>query len=746
MSISSYHFLMKIEKPTIKTKNRLKKLIPSKPSFLIPSKAYNYFTEKEVKFIKKEAYNKFNNHPPNITLKGPQRNRNIKNNNGSLVNNTINNSFKNINMVLKNRNNLYDYRSNFNNDSLYVKNKPMKSINNYNSENNDDNKENLKNKYNINYNNLTIKNERTIIVNKANKMIKETKIYNNYKKLNLKSRIKQRTFSSNLNAIIKNINKDDNNNNNKTSKKNNRNGDKSKKENSNNNYLLNLFYKHQKCNSTMRNFKDNKNASLKSLSIDKINSSRSFSNSVDKRCINKKLYKNNDMNKSELNNNNKNIINKLSKNANHFYSSLKQILPYKGNSNVKNIERYRNESVITKDNQLSKSFTTNNFIKKFYLTQIGKFRMESENNKTKSTIDCPKKNRKIQDYYKYIKTNNPPSKNNHNNYFKYRKRHKMNSISNISDLDYQIINKSRESAVISQKNISIIEEPKAKVIKKILKIDSCTIPGYSVNGVKQKNQDSFFLKKNFLSVNEQFLIGICDGHGLFGDLVSQYISETLPSYIKNISKEELIKAYIDTNESLLNKTKIDCSLSGTTCTSLIITLDKIICANIGNTRAILARFENGCYNSVNLSRDHKPTESDEIKRIISEGGLIKQIYDKNRKEYIGPERIWLKNSDIPGLSMSRTFGDYIAHTVGVINIPEIKVVDFTGGEKFIVVASDSIWQYIDSDECIGIIKEYYEKNMDAIGALNSLVSEAIKRWKKQENKIEDITAVVIFFE
>ena len=267
-----------------------------------------------------------------------------------------------------------------------------------------------------------------------------------------------------------------------------------------------------------------------------------------------------------------------------------------------------------------------------------------------------------------------------------------------------------------------------------------------MNGIKQKNQDSFFLKKNFLSVNEQFLIGICDGHGLFGDLVSQYISETLPSYIKNTTKEELTKAFIDTNESLINNTKIDCSLSGATCTSLIITLDKIICANIGNTRAILARFENGCYNSVNLSRDHKPTESDEIKRIISEGGLIKQLYDKKRKEYIGPERIWLKNSDIPGLSMSRTFGDYIAHTVGVINIPEINIVDFTGGEKFIVVASDSIWQYIDSDECIEIIKDYYEKNMDAIGALNSLVSEAIKRWKKQENKIEDITAVVIFFE
>ena len=328
---------------------------------------------------------------------------------------------------------------------------------------------------------------------------------------------------------------------------------------------------------------------------------------------------------------------------------------------------------------------------------------------------------------------------------KSKKNYKTKPIASLTNIDLYL-NKSKDSFVSNKNKNSQNSNNSNKIIKKILKIDSCTIPGYSLKGVKQKNLDSFFLKKNFLEKEENFFIGICDGHGIYGDLISQYIAQNLPELLKNISKENIIQIFKDLNKALISRSKIDCSLSGTTCTSLIISLEKIICANIGNTRAILARHENGCYNTIILNRDHKPTESEEIKRIITNGGVIRQNYDKIRKEYIGPERIWLKNSDIPGLNMSRTFGDNLAHTIGVINIPEIRYYEFTGNEKFIVIASDSIWQFIDSDECTEIIKEFYEKNLDAIGALNALVTEAIKRWKKQENKIEDITAVVIFFE
>ena len=645
MSLFSSNYLMNIEKYKINNKNKKNKYITSKPSFLITSKTYRYFKDKEN-----------NDKKVNMTLTS---------NNFNINENQVKNNISNYNIKTPMNNNLVINK----NTKKYYKNK-------YNT-----------NTYTINDNKN--KTDRNININIDKENINPNNINNNYKKINIKQRKKGRTLSSNINKIIKE------NLENIEALKTYRNTTRKDKDLILNEYKPN----HKKSNSII-------------ISENNLNlfPSKSF-------CLNN-LFKQKQKNKSHMRNNliniddnNKSIFNNTS---NQFYTRLKQIIPSEETNKINNYMT-KDFSCLNNNNDknINKSFISSNIISKCGINQ---YQINKSNN--------------FNFNYNYINLNKNKNK----------KNNKHNSITNLSNNNLYL-NKSRDYSLLNKNT-----QPKEKIQKKILKIDSCTIPGYSSNGVKQKNLDSFFLKKNFLEKEENFLIGICDGHGIYGDLISQYISQNLPSFIKKESKENLVKAFIDINNSLINNTKIDCSLSGTTCTSLIISLDKIICSNIGNTRAILARYENGYYNAIELNRDHKPTESDEIKRIISQGGIIKQNFDKIKKINNGPEKIFLKNSDIPGLTMSRSFGDNLAHTIGVINIPEVKSYEYTGGEKFIVIATDSIWQYIDSDECVEIIKEFYEKNLDAIGALNSLVTEAIKRWKKEENKIEDITAVVIFFE
>ena len=297
-----------------------------------------------------------------------------------------------------------------------------------------------------------------------------------------------------------------------------------------------------------------------------------------------------------------------------------------------------------------------------------------------------------------------------------------------------------------EKNTKLKNDHHIPIIKKVIKIDSCTVSGYSSPNVAKINQDNYFIIKEFMNDKEQFFMGICDGHGSYGHLISKYICNNLPKKIIQISEDNISEAFLSINNSLIKESKIDCTLSGSTCCSLIISQDKIISANVGDSRAVISRYEKGQFNAINLTRDHKPTESDEMKRIINSGGRIKPFVDNKSGKCMGPDRIWLKNSEIPGLAMSRSLGDNLAHTVGVISQPEIQNFEFNGNEKFIILASDGIWEFIDSDESVKIIKDFYENGKDAVGALNKLVKEAFNRWKKEEDNIDDITAILVFLD
>ena len=322
-------------------------------------------------------------------------------------------------------------------------------------------------------------------------------------------------------------------------------------------------------------------------------------------------------------------------------------------------------------------------------------------------------------------------------------------------INEKIIQNNKEPIIKTKKLIFSPTLPKTKestitikdiISKKVSKIDSCTLAGYTSSGEKKINQDNFFIEKNFLDEKDQFFIGICDGHGEQGHLISSYISKCLPNFLADTSDKSIISSFISLNQNIVQNSKIDCSLSGSTCTSIILNQEKIISLNLGDSRTVLARNENGKYIAINLSNDHKPNIKEERKRILINGGRIKPFYDDKTKKFIGTDRIWIREDDLPGLAMTRSFGDIIAHSVGVISQPEIKRYEFNGNEKFIILASDGIWEYITSQECVNIIKDFYEKNLDAIGAIHYIMNEAFNRWKKYDEIIDDITIILIFFE
>ena len=294
-------------------------------------------------------------------------------------------------------------------------------------------------------------------------------------------------------------------------------------------------------------------------------------------------------------------------------------------------------------------------------------------------------------------------------------------------------------------------------------------PGKDASGKTKTNQDSFVCKTNINNIKDFNIFGVLDGHGPDGHFVSEFASEFIPSQIinnveiKNLSTQEKIymklkennckiinQAFLTIDKHLKNM-QFDVSESGCTCCLVIQIGTHLICANTGDSRAIVVYDQANQINTKNLnyldfvplSVDYKPELPEEISRIILAGGVVEQMKDEYG-EGIGPYRVWVKGKDYPGLAMSRSIGDLKGKTVGVIPDPGILEYDLTKSTKYIIVCSDGVWEFLNNEIVMNLGKKFYLQN-NPVNFCNELISKALKEWEKNESIIDDITAVVAFF-
>ena len=248
-----------------------------------------------------------------------------------------------------------------------------------------------------------------------------------------------------------------------------------------------------------------------------------------------------------------------------------------------------------------------------------------------------------------------------------------------------------------------------------------------------------------------------DGHGAVGQEVSGFLKENLPSDLNTAikaSKKDIVlenvndiitQTFKNVNFKLSNNEMINSHLSGSTCVSLIYTPYKLITANVGDSRAIMGQLVNGQWKSMDLTRDHKPSEPDEKMRILAKGGRIEPMRDDDLT-FIGPPRVWLKEEDLPGLAMSRSFGDRVAHSVGVSAEPEIKEYLLTKEDKFFIIASDGLFEFISSQEIVNIVQECYVNHGDITELCENLYTLSKETWMIEEEVVDDITMIIVFLE
>ena len=284
---------------------------------------------------------------------------------------------------------------------------------------------------------------------------------------------------------------------------------------------------------------------------------------------------------------------------------------------------------------------------------------------------------------------------------------------------------------------------------KVLDYGYHTLAGTNTYFMTKTNQDSYLIKADKINSGEiEYTFGVFDGHGLQGHFVSQAIKQffTNCSYFDFKTQPMILSVFSSLSNNINNSKYFDTMDSGSTVILVHINSNKIISINCGDSRAILiSKKNNSNYlnkrnnNIIELSRDHKPDLPDEKTRIERSGGRVDKIYG------MGPYRVWFKNEDFPGLAMSRSIGDRLAHRVGVSDIPEIKEFSIEDNEPLaVVLASDGVWEFMSNEEVSDIVYRF-ESNKDASTCAKKIVERARLIWEKTGYAIDDITCVVVFF-
>ncbi|XAR68032.1 Phosphoprotein phosphatase [Bertholletia excelsa] len=301
---------------------------------------------------------------------------------------------------------------------------------------------------------------------------------------------------------------------------------------------------------------------------------------------------------------------------------------------------------------------------------------------------------------------------------------------------------------------------------------------FTQQGRKGINQDAMIVWEDYMPEDVTFC-GVFDGHGPHGHLVARKVRDALPlkllSFLHSCEskqngstticctgnlksggdpekdgatedkadslwKEAFLKSYKAMDKELRSHPNLDCFCSGSTAVTIVKQGSNLYMGNIGDSRAILgSKDSNDSMIAIQLTVDLKPDLPREAERIKRCKGRVFALQDE-------PEvpRVWLPFDDAPGLAMARAFGDFCLKEYGVISIPEFSHRVLTERDKFIVLASDGVWDVLSNEEVVEIVSSAPTRS----SAARILVDSAAREWKSKypTSKMDDCAVVCLFLD
>ena len=196
----------------------------------------------------------------------------------------------------------------------------------------------------------------------------------------------------------------------------------------------------------------------------------------------------------------------------------------------------------------------------------------------------------------------------------------------------------------SSKTKRSISQTKVSLLKNIVKsVGICSKAGRNSDKSSKHNQDTAFHIPNFNKARNAYIIGVMDGHGDYGTTLSKQVKEILSHNLASILNDILTlkhnspatkeirslllsNAFEKTQSDIIILNKDDAMESGSTATIILLLDTTLLCANVGDSHAILISFDNNSWTSTQLTTDHRPNIIHEYKRISKSKGEVRPCY------------------------------------------------------------------------------------------------------------------------
>ncbi|TKY47466.1 phosphatase 2C 37 [Spatholobus suberectus] len=225
----------------------------------------------------------------------------------------------------------------------------------------------------------------------------------------------------------------------------------------------------------------------------------------------------------------------------------------------------------------------------------------------------------------------------------------------------------------------------------------------SVCGRRRDMEDSVSVRPCFSQQGLHYF-GVFDGHGcshvatMCKERLHEIVNEEILGARENLEwKSTMENGFARMDDEVLRGSQSNqtfscrcelqtphCDAVGSTAVVAVVTPDKLVVSNCGDSRAVLCR--NGV--AIPLSSDHKPDRPDELLRVQAKGGRV--IY------WDGPRVLGV-------LAMSRAIGDNYLKPY-VISEPEVTVTERTEEDECLILASDGLWDVVSNDTACGVVR------------------------------------------